>query len=861
MSAAKKTYQNAINAMNGGRPLEAIALFDRALALKPDLAEAWLGRGNAFAAMGRHDEALAAFDKAIALKPDLAGPWLGHLLTNLGRFDKALAAYDKALVVKPDLAEAWLGRCHSYAKLGRYTEALAAYDKSVALEPRAAAPWLGHLLGSVGRFDEALAAYDKTLAVKPDLIEAWLGRGDVLFRLARLDDALVAFDKVLALKPDLPEAWLGRGNLLTELKRYDEAGAAYDKALALKSSLAEAWLGRGNLLVKLARHEEALAPYDKAVALKPDLVQAWLSLGNAFVELERYDQALAACERALKLKPDLADAWLGRGLSLLKLERFDEALATYDNARALNPDLAGAWLGLGNVLLKLRRTDDALAAQDRALALKPDLVEAWCGRANVFMETGRHDQALEAYDKALALKPDLVGLEGVRLQLKTHLCDWDSFEADFARVIDSARNNKSHTDPFTFVGVTSSSKDQYDYVRRWVGKWHPPAKNPLWNGDIYKHDNIRIAYVSSDFQDHPVAQLTAGMFEHHDRSRFDTTAISIGPANESAMRRRLEGAFGAFLDCSRLSDVEVAQKIRTAEIDILVDLNGFTRNSRTNIFAQRPAPIQVGYLGYPGTSGADFIDYIIADRTIIPASQQGDFSEKIAYLPHSYQANDATRAISEMVFTRAECGLPELGVVFCCFNNLYKITPAVFDRWMRILAAVPGSVLWLREDSTTAAANLRMQAALRGVDAERLVFARRVSSLADHLARHRAADLFLDTLPFNAHTTASDALWAGLPVLTQIGDTLAGRVAASLLTAVGLPELIARDASEYEQRAIGIARDPEALKALKEKLAQNRLTKPLFDTKHFTRQIEAAYVAMHERYQAGLAPDMIIVAE
>lgn len=336
---------------------------------------------------------------------------------------------------------------------------------------------------------------------------------------------------------------------------------------------------------------------------------------------------------------------------------------------------------------------------------------------------------------------------------------------------------------------------------------------------------------------------------------FETTAISIGPSDHSPMRRRLEGAFDSFLDAEKLSDADVTAKIRSAEIDILVDLTGFTRNARTNIFAHRPAPIQVNYLGYPGTIGADFIDYIIADRTIIPTSQQSDFSEKIAYLPDSCQANDSTRAISERIFTREECGLPDDGFVFCCFNNNYKITPDVFDLWMRILTKAPGSVLWLRENNAISAVNLKREAELRGVSAERIIFAKRLSLLPDHLARHRMADLFLDTLPYNAHTTACDALWAGLPVLTQIGETFAGRVAASLLQAVGLPELITQNSKEYEDLAIEIATHPEALSAMKNKLRDNRLTTPLFDTTLFVRRIEAAYVAMHERYQAGLAPD------
>jgi len=913
--------------MNSGRPIEAEALFKQALARKPDLADAWLGRGNALVKLERYDEAFAAYDRALALKPDLAGAWLGHLLANLGRYDDSLAAYDKALAVRPDLAEAWLGRCHSFVKLQRYAEALTAYDRAIAVEPRQAAAWLGHLLASLGRYEEALAAYDKTLAVRADLIEAWFGRGNVLVKLKRLDDALLAHDKVLALRPDLAEAWLGRGNLLTELKRYDEAPAAYDKALGLKPNLVEAWLslgniftelgrhdealaacnraialrpelteawlgrgysfvkigrydealaaydkalairpdlaqatlGRGNVLFKRELHDEALAAYDKALALRPDLAEAWLGRGNVFTELERYDEALAACDNALALKPDLAEAWLGRGNVFARLKRLDEALTAYGKALTLKPDLAEAWLGRANLFSDLGRYDEALAIYDKALALKPDLAEASLGRGNAFTAAGRHDEALTAYDRGLALKPNLVGLEGLRLRSKQNICDWRSFEPDSDHLIESVANNKFSTDPFIFLSIASSAREQYNCARRWISKRHPPIKTPAWNGEIYKHDRIRIGYVSADFQEHPVAYLLAGVFENHDRSMFDTTAISIGPSDNSPMRQRLVGAFESFLDAERLSDADIAAKIRAAEIDILVDLNGFTKNGRTNIFAHRPAPIQVNYLGYPGTMGADFIDYIIADRTIIPISQQSDFSEKIAYLPDSCQASDSTRAISEKAFIREECGLPNDAFVFCCFNNNYKITPDIFDLWMRIMIKVPGSVLWLRRDNATAAINLKKESELRGVSAERIIFANRLPSLPDHLARHRLADLFLDTLPYNAHTTASDALWAGLPVLTRMGETFAGRVAASLLNAVGLPELVTHDSDEYEHLAIEIAKNPETLRAMKKKLEENRLSKPLFDTKFFTRQLEAAYVAMHERYQAGLAPDTIVV--
>ena len=615
-----------------------------------------------------------------------------------------------------------------------------------------------------------------------------------------------------------------------ELKRYDEAFAAYDKALALKPDLAEAWLGRGNVFTELKRYDEAFAAYDKALALKPDLAEAWLGRGNVFTELKRYDEAFAAYDKALALKPDLAEAWLGRGNVFYELKRYDEAFAAYDKALALKPDLAEAWLGRGNVFSELKRYDEAFAAYDKALALKPDLAEAWLGRGNVFSELKRYDEAFAAYDKAFSLKPELVGAEGSRLHAKMHLCDWSNFDAECDHLIASVRDGKSSAPPFTFLAIPSSPDDQLQCAKLWVAEKYPPSQKPIWRGEHYRHDRIRVAYVSADFHQHATSYLMAGMFECHDKSRFEITAISIGPDDSSEMRQRLKCSFDHFIDAKALSDAEIASRIRETEIDILIDLKGFTQDARTNVFASRPAPIQVNYLGYPGTMGASYIDYIIADQTVIPDEFRKFYSEKIVVLPNTYQVNDRKRVISDKAFNRSDVGLPSQGFVFCCFNNNYKIMPRVFDCWMRILKQVEGSVLWLLEDNASAASNLKKEAMARGVSSERLVFAKRIP-LPEHLARHKLADLFLDTLPYNAHTTASDALWAGLPVLTCIGETFAGRVAASLLNAIRLPELITTTPEAYEQMAIDLATHPEKLAAIKHKLAENRLTTPLFDTK------------------------------
>ena len=381
-----------------------------------------------------------------------------------------------------------------------------------------------------------------------------------------------------------------------------------------------------------------------------------------------------------------------------------------------------------------------------------------------------------------------------------------------------------------------------------------PRVAGIWRGEVYAHDRIRVAYLSGDFREHPVGYLTAGLFEHHDKARFETTAISFGADRDSPMRDRIKGAFENFIDVGRQSDHDIADLVRRLEIDIAVDLMGFTIHNRLGVLARRPAPIQVNYLGYSGTMGADCFDYILADATVIPEEQRAFYSEQVVWLPDCYLVNDDRRAIAERTPTRRECGLPEEGFVFCCFNNSYKLGPTTFAVWMWLLAAMPASVLWLSEANVTAQANLRRAAEQRGVAAERLIFAPRLPDVAEHLARQRQADLFLDTLPYNAHTTASDALWAGVPVLTCPGATFAGRVAASLVKAVGLDELIAPSLADYEARALALARDPARLAALRQKLARNRITAPLFDTERSTRNIEAAYATMVDIWRRGESP-------
>jgi predicted O-linked N-acetylglucosamine transferase (SPINDLY family) len=408
--------------------------------------------------------------------------------------------------------------------------------------------------------------------------------------------------------------------------------------------------------------------------------------------------------------------------------------------------------------------------------------------------------------------------------------------------------------------LLDDAEDQLRCARQWVKGRCPAVPTPLWRGERYAHEKVRVAYLSADFQQHATAFLVAGVFEHHDRARFETVLVSFGPdEDQSPMRARLVRACDRFIATEKKSDVEIAGLLRRMEIDVAVDLKGFTQGNRPGIFAQRPAPVQVNYLAHPGTMGADYIDYVLADETVIPREHQRFYSEKVVWLPDSYQANDNRRRVSDRAPTRAEAGLPESGFVFCCFNNSYKITPPVFEIWMRLLGATPGSVLWLLDDSPVATANLKSEAEARGVPAARLVFAAR-AEVEDHLARQTLADIFLDTSPCTAHTTASDALWCGLPVLTLLGHTFAGRVAASLLRAAGLPELIAPSLETYETMALKLASEPAAIAAMRERLLANRVSLPLFDTARFTRHLEAAFATMRERAQKGLPPDAFAVA-
>jgi predicted O-linked N-acetylglucosamine transferase (SPINDLY family) len=611
-------------------------------------------------------------------------------------------------------------------------------------------------------------------------------------------------------------------------------------------------------LHQAGRLSQAEQIYRRILQAEPKHFESRFLLGVIHAQHGNHADAVDQFDLAVKLNPNHASVHNSRGVALGKLRRVSEALASFERAIALQPDHAEAHSNRANALRELDRPEEALTSSNRAVALKPDYAEALNNRANVLLRLKRYEEAVGDLERVLRINSNFSYAKGVLLHTKMQLCDWGSFDSELAAVTADIRAGTANS-PFAVLAESGVPRDQLLCAQAWVREKCPPAPTPIYTGEAYRHDRIRVAYVSADFGEHPTSYLLAGLIEEHDRSRFNIIGVSLGAGTGSAMRSRISAAFDQFLDAGSKDDREVAALLRHLEVDVAVDLMGFTHESRPAIFALRPAPVQVNYLGFPATMGASYIDYIVADRFVIPAENQGHYSEKIAWLPDCFQANDSKRILGERPNTRAEAGLPERGFVFCAFSNSYKITPGMFDVWMRLLRQIDGSILWLLGGSASVEANLRREAQARGVASERLIFATRLG-YADYLRRYQLADLFLDTSPFNAGATASDALWAGLPLITCSGEAFAGRMAGSLLHAVGLPQLVVASLEDYERLALELAQDRTAIGTLKAKLAQDRATCALFDTARFGRHLEAAYRTMWERHRAGAAAESFAVA-
>jgi protein O-GlcNAc transferase len=774
---------------------------------------------------GRTREAVEVLKRLARLRATDAGVHrrLGNALLEAGVYAEATASYQASLLIEPDNIRGHNNLGQALMRLSRRTEATMSYERAIELDPRYAIAHnnLGIAHYESGAYETAATCYRRALELDPNLAEARNNYGNALLKLGRPEEALAQYEGLPHLKPAL----LNRGKALHEMKRF----------------------------------EDAVASYQGALQVEPDNAEALSNCAGALIALQRPEQALVYCERAIALKPDLAEAHNNMGGALRRLCRHDEAIVACETALRLRPDYAMAMSNLANVLLICDRFLEALNYCDRAIALQPELADAYEHRGAALLGARRPDEAALAYEKLFEIEPARRFTAGTVLGARQLGCDWANYDVTREAAIRLILDDKPAVLPFTFLSLCDSPELQLKCARAFVADQVPPDCRAPWSGVRHSHERLRIAYLSADYRQHATAILMAGLFEAHDRSRFEIIALSFGPLDDSPMSERLHRCFDRFIDVRNLNDRSVVELMRSLEIDIAIDLKGYTWDMRPGILSRRGAPVQVNYLGYPGTMGLEEIDYLVADRVVMPPWQSSHCTERVVYLPECYQVNDDKRLIPLRVPARSEAGLPENGFVFCCFNNNYKITPLVFEVWMRLLRTVPDSVLWLLEDNAPAARNLRREAQSRGVDGHRLIFAPRVSPDA-HLERHALADLFLDTLPYNAHTTASDALWAGLPVLTCMGASFQGRVAASLLHTIGLPELITHSLDEYFGCAAALASDPARLQDLRTRLAHNRTRRPLFDTRRFCRHLEDAYTTMWRRHEAGLSPESFTVS-
>ena len=781
--------------------------------------------GACYKAIGQLEPATQMFENAISIKPDYAEAHknLGIVLKDLGRFDAAIKSFKQSITLEPNHVDTHYNLAVTFKAMNHLDAAVKSYEKVVSIKPDFAAAHnnLGNVFKDLERLDDAVKSYKNVIAIKPDLPEPYNNLGNVFKDLNQLDDAVQSYKKAIAIKPDFAEAHNNLGNAFKDLDQLDDAVLNYEKAININQNFAEAYFNLGVVLKQLRQLDDAVIAYKNALSIKPDFAEAHNNLGSCFTVLGQTIAAINCYEKAIRIKPDFDEAHNFLGFNFFSLGRIKEAAKCFETAISINPDYAEANDNLGHVFKKLKQLDKAMLC----------------------------------YQRAYEIKPNMNFILGDILNNKMNLCDWGDLPNLLNEVKSKIIDGERVVGPFSLLGLIDYPALQRKASETFINFYYPTS-HTLPKLELYsRHKKIRIGYFSADFKIHPVATLTAELYEIHDRSQFEIYAFSFGPDTNDKMNLRIKAGVDYFHDVHSMSHKEITLLARSLEIDIAIDLGGFTAKSRTDVFAMSAAPIQLGYIGFLGTMGADYYDYLIADQIMIPKKNQKDYSEKIIYLP-SFQVNDSKELPPKLILTRKDLGLPEKGFVFCCFNNTYKFTPVTFDSWARILKQVDDSVLIIYANNDSQKINLVKEIVLRGIDPSRLIFGERLPR-PEYLARYRAVDLFLDTHPYNAGTTASDALRMGLPMITYIGESYQARMGASILNAINLPELITTSSKEYESLAVDLATNPEKFKIIKDKLAGNLATAILYDTKLFAKNLEFAYTIMYKRHHQGLKPEHI----
>ena len=740
------------------------------------------------------------------------------------------------------------------AKQENYLEAISYFKKALKINSSDPALLynLSQALISADQEAEAVTILVKCTKIAPNYPGAWFSLGRCLYWIGKNSEALEALDRAIELDPSNSQTLMAKGLALKSAGKFADAVEVLSTALKSEPGNFAAWLDLGHALSELKRYDEALIANEHAIAILPNDANAWYNQGAILSCLEQHEQALTANEQAITILPTRAEFWINKGSVLRKLKRYQDALAATDKAISLDESNFMAWLNIGALFRDLQNFEMAYQANEKALKLSPKNSDIWFNKALTESDLLDYPAAVLAYTKAKQLGAQNEYLLGNLISARMQIADWTHIENQLSDLQDEVKKGRHSVMPFSLLALFDDSAFHDAATKLYLDN-KVGSRNRLSSLGIYGHQKIRIGYFSSDLREHPVGMLIGEMIDKHDRSRFEVYGFSLlATKNGDAFRKRLVESFDHFFNCEVMSDEEVVAKARECEIDIAIDLNGHTQDSRPSIFALGVAPIQINYLGYPGTMGANFMDYIIADKTIIPNDSHQFYTEKVAYLPNSYLMYDSMQKVAPHMPTRFELGLPKDAFVFCGFNSGYKISKEVLTVWCAILRSVDKSVLWLTENNAEFKKNILMEFSSAGIPSERIIFASRVEKVEDHLARLKQADLFLDAWPYNAHSTGMDVLNAGVPILTKVGKSFAARVGASLLTSLNLPELITHSTDEYEAKAIQLANNPALLKDIKAKVQDQNARSKLFDTKQFTLGLESLYKQMYELKQAGL---------
>lgn len=778
-------------------------------------------------------------------------------------FMLSIEAFEKAVTLKPDYAEVHNNMGLTHLQMNNIEDAISSFNNATSLMPNFFGAYYNKAiaLNLKGEVEGAIECYEKVITIKPNYAEAYNNLGTILMKLGRYKSAQENYQKSVEIRPNFIEAYNNLGVLLKNLNKYDDAVKNFKKARDINPNLIDTHYNLGTTFIEQDKINSAINSLKIALSINPNFAEAHNNLGTAYKKIGQMSDSIMSYKKAINTKENYAEAHNNLGLLMMNLGDMESAYEHLLIALKINPDYIYANNNFGSYLSKKGKFLESIEYFNKAISLNSNFFEAYSNLGNALKYLKRHDESLACYEKSYAINPKAEYSLGSIIHSKLHLSIWNDIDEKIIELREKINANEKSIVPFPLLALIDDPALHKKTAEIYIFDKFPP------NNDLPKirkysdHPKIKIGYFSPDFRIHPVANLTAELYEIHDRNKFEVYAFSFGPDTKDEMNLRIKHGVDHFYDVRALTHKEVSVLSRELEIDIAIDLGGFTQDTRTEIFAMRAAPIQVNFLGYSSTMGAEYIDYIIADKTLIPTDKQKHYSESIAYLPNSFMVNDTKNKISKKVFTREDFGLPEFGFVFCCFNHHYKISPYVFKSWMRILSEVKGSVLWLSDGNQTGIKNLKLEAQKHGIDDNRLIFAPRLDLREDHLNRIKLGQLFLDTHPYNAHATTSDALQAGLPVLTYIGKSFASRVAASLINSVDLPELICNDFKEYEKIAIDLATDPLKFNSVKEKLERNISSSPLYNTPLFVENIESAYLEMYQRHHSGKKPEHIYVKQ